>query len=69
MSRREAASRGDVHAARDTTRPAESPAPGDGECARQMQRKLAVLAELLPLLRVLRQRVDEASGGASDITS
>lgn len=68
MSRRGAAPRADVRAARDAARPATPPAPSDAERERHLEKKLTVLTDLLPLLRVLRQRVEAASGGASDAT-
>jgi hypothetical protein len=55
-----------VSAGRDATLPAERPAANDAERERCLEKRLRVLAERLPLLRVLQQRVEEASGGASD---
>lgn len=68
MSGRRSASRPSVRVERDTALAAQGPTFDDDERERQCQleKKLMVLADLFPLLRVIRQRGDEASGGVSD---
>jgi hypothetical protein len=66
MSSHAAASRASVSAARDTAPRARPPTSGDAEGGHHLEKKLTVLWQLLPLLRVLRQRVIDASDGTTN---